>query len=484
MPQRTITTDVAVFGSGPAGIGAALAAARNGAKTLLVEKMGFLGGQMTAGLVTGLHGYRIHKGSTGKGSGAYLAVNYDTEQVLGGIPKEIVDRLVERGGAYCEKKEPSMRVEFDPEVMTSLLFDLMEEAGVTLLLNAFAFGCTVDQGYVKAVRVASKSGEELIEAKQYVDATADGDIAAWSGAPFEMGRSEDGRTMPISLYMLLAHVDLKKTIDYLKEHPSELHTGTPEGWESLYLKGAPIDLGGFRELIFKAYQNGDYPLPLGATRGYPNPIFFITTSTLPRGYTKLLIDMAYGVDITDSLELSKAEAYVRRVQIPGIMNFVRKYMPGFENSLLLQTAPLIGTRESRRIKGDYMLTEEDVLNNRRFPTVVARCGRAMNVHSPVGGGKEEERGGQKWIEPKDPKGFDIPFECLVPQKVNNLLVSGRCISVTHMALGSVRGEPVCMATGEAAGTAAALCATKGINSRELPIDTLQSVLRRNGVKLD
>ncbi len=479
---RTIKVDVAVFGSGPAGVGAALAAARTGARTMLVEKMGALGGQMTSGLVTGMHGYRIHK--HGVGSGAYWAFDHHTKQVVGGIAEEMVQRLKKKNAAFFDAEGPNNRVEFDPEALKSTLFEMMTEANVELMLDSFAFGTVMENGHIKAVRIANKNGEELIEAKQYVDATADGDIAAWAGAPYEIGRAEDGRTMPITLYIKLGGVNLQKTLDYLKEHPKDLHNGTGADWQKIADIGGPLEIVGFRSKIQEAFKNNDYPTPIGAKYGFPYPIFFLEPSFLPKGQTKLLVDMAYGIDSSDAAELTKAEIHVRQVQAPAVANFAKKYLPGFEDSYLMETASLIGTRESRRIMGDYVLNEDDILNNRRFPDVVARCGRAMNVHSPTGGKLDEDRGGQYWIEAEDPKGYDIPLRCLIPQKVDNLFVSGRCISVTHMALGSTRGMPVCMATGEAAGTAAALCSIGSVDGRTLDIKKLQGALLGNKVILE
>lgn len=479
-----INADVAVVGGGPAGIGAALAAARNGVRTVLIEKNGVLGGQMTSGLVTGFHGFRIHKGFNDKeGDGPYLTVDYRNKQLVKGIPQEVVDQLVDAEAACARKGSSSMRVEYDPEVLKWILFEMMEEAGVELLLDSFAFGCRMEGDKIDVVKIANKSGEELVKASMYVDASADGDLAAWAGVLYEMGRPDDGRCMPLSLYMLLGNIDLKKTMNYLRENPEELHNGKIDKWEKLYDERKPIELGGFHKLISKAFLNGDYPVPVGNEQDAPYPIFFIDNSVLPHGYAKLLVDMAYGIDITDAQDLSRAEISIRMKQIPGIFNFVKKYLPGFDKCILLSTADLIGTRESRRIMGEYTITEDDVFSNRRSKSVIARCGRAMNVHSEIGGKKGEILGGQMWVEPSDPKGFDIPYEALIPKGVKNLLVSGRCISTDHMALGSIRGEPICMATGEAAGTAVALCVKEKVDPSVLNIDLLQKQLLQQGVEL-
>jgi hypothetical protein len=375
-----------------------------------------------------------------------------------------------------------MRVEFDPEVLKWLLFEMMEESHVELLLNTFAFGCQMKGQGIEAVRIANKSGEQGAAGTMFVDASADADLAAWSGAPYEMG-GEDGRCMPLSVYLVLQNVDLSKTVAYMKKNPEDCHVGDPGKWEEYLDKGQPVSLLGFGNLIRQAAEKGDYPKPIGTTQDLPYPIFDIQSSVLPQGCAKLLIDMAYGVDITDAKDLTRAEIAIRKEQIPGILNFIKNYLPGFENCNLIDTSPLIGTRESRRIKGLYTITGDDVLSNMRSKSVIARCGRAMNVHASGGGAKGDKRGGQQWIEAKNPIGFDVPLESLIPQKVNNLLVSGRCISVDRNALGSIRGEPVCMATGEAAGTAAALCVREGTQPTSLDIELLQQTLLGQGVNL-
>ncbi len=475
--------DVAVVGSGPAGIGAALAAARCGVRTLLIEKNSVLGGQMTSGLVTGFHGFRAHDGFTQKGDGSVLMTDRRTPMMVKGLPLEIMNRLAEKGAAYMEADDPPMRVEYDPEALIPLLFQMCKESGVELLLDTFVFGVEMDRNRIQRVRAANKSGEVCVEAKVFVDASADGDLLAWSGCEYSMGDAQTGRCMPLSVYQVLGGVDLQKTLDYLRENPDDLHISTVGRWQEMYDKGAPVSLTGFRRLVRKAAEAGDYPCALNLETKLPNPIFDIQTSWMRRGMVKLLVDMAYGIDITDGDELTKAEADMRMNQAPGIFQFMRKYVPGFESCYLLYTAPLIGTRESRRLNGLYRINKEDVLNNRRFQDSVARCGRAMNVHSSGGGGQTSERGGQQWIEAESPEGFDVPYRALMPVTVENLLASGRCISVDRDALGSVRGEPVCMATGEAAGVAAALAAQGGRAVQDVPVAELQKLLLKRNVIL-
>jgi len=481
MPQDKYY-DVVVIGSGPAGIGAAIAAARGGAKTLIVEKEAFLGGMMTAGLVTGFHGMRSHQGFQEKGEGSYIPVAKNTPVLTKGIAMELVNRLIDVNGAYAEKDDPPMRTEFDPQIMIPLLFKMMKENGVSVLLDSFVFGVEVEGDKIEYVKVANKSGETHIHAKEFVDCSADGDVAAWAGAPFVQG-GEDGRCMPVTIYAVIGNVDLDRFFQYFMENPDDMHIGTPEGWYKLYKEGAPLNLIGLRKLIRKAAENGDYPNLLNQTTSIPYPIMDIQTSILPKNTVKIQADMAYGIDLTDAQSLTQAEMEIRSVQIPGIYKFLKKYAPGFENSILLETAPLIGTRESRRIVGQYTLTGEDVMANKEFDNSIGRCGRAMNVHSSGGGSQDKPRGGQQWIEQPKPTGFGIPYPILVPQKINNLLVGGRCVSVDRNALGSLRGEPTCMITGEAAGEAAAMCAASGVAPKDLDVKELQKKLIAHNVIL-
>ncbi len=476
------TYDVVVVGSGPAGIGAALASARGGASTLLVEKNATIGGQMTSGLVTGFHGMRSHKGFEERGVGSYLTVARHTDLMTKGLALEICNRLAKEGGCYSEIDDPPMRVEFNPEFMGPVLFKLAQEFGLHILLDTFIFGVVMQGDKIDYIKAANKSGEVHIHAKQFIDCSADGDIAAWAGAPFVQG-GEDGRCMPLTVYSILTNVNLDKLFDYYAGHPEDLHIGTIEGWRKLYEKGEPMTLIGLRSLVKKAAENGDYPRPLNCLTDIPYPIFDIQTSYLPKNTVKLLADMAYGIDITDGDQLSEAEMDMRMNQIPGIYRFMKKYVPGFENAELVTTAALIGTRESRRIIGKYTITKEDVLSNKESKHSVGRCGRAMNVHSSGGGDQSKPRGGQQWIESPLPTGFAIPYEALIPQKVDNLLVGGRCISVDRDALGSIRGEPSCMVTGEAAGEAAALCVLQGVSPSSLDIKKLQETLVSHNVVL-
>ncbi len=468
--------DVAVVGSGPAGISAALAAARSGAKTLIIEKQAYLGGMMTSGLVTGFHGMRVHEGHYSAGPGGHLMTDKHTPLVVKGISLELCNRLKEAGGAYTDINDPPMRVEFDPEVMIPLLFRMCMESGVDILVDSFVFGLEMNDGKIDFVKVANKSGEVHVYAKVFVDASADGDLIEWSGAAFNMGTDDTHRCMPLTVYMVLGNVHIQKLLDYYKDNPDDLDIGRIDKWQEMYDQGLPISLMGLHKLLVKAGCQNDYPAPLGCEYDIAIPIFDIQTSMLPQNTCKLLVDMAYGIDLTNGDDVSKAEMDIRMNQLPGILKFMRKYVPGFKDCHIVYSASALGTRESRRLEGEYVLSREDILTNARFEDSIGVTGRAMNVHSTGGGAQNEISGGRKWTEAPTPIGTEIPYRSIVPKTVKNLLVSGRCMSVDRDALGSIRGEPVCMVSGEAAGTAAAMAAQKAIPVQDIPIKELQDIL--------
>lgn len=477
-----VTTDVLVAGGGPAGIGAAIAAARNGAKVILIEKAENLGGMFTGGLVMGFHGMRVHRNR--HTINIYQYNNYYEEQVVWGIAQEIMDRLVEMGGAWGEKGRSTSCVLTDPEIVKFVVQEMCLEAGVDIWYQSLVTAPVVEGQKIAGVFVENKSGRHFVQAKEYVDATGDADIAARSGVAFEKG-GLSGEVQPVTLTFIMAGVDLSKTIAYLKANPDELHSGDIQVWEQLYQENLPVNLNGFYKLISQAFENGDYPMALGAKN--PIPIFVVSSvfrnGRVMSDQTFQIVDMAYGVDTTKGKDVSKALQSTKK-QAMLLARFMQKYIPGYENAYLLETASQLGIRESRRIIGRYQLTQTDVIEARDFDDAIARCGRAMNVHSSDGGKVGEAQGGRKWIEIKDGKSYGIPYRCLLPKDgPENLLVAGRAISVDRIALGSVRGQPVCMATGEAAGTAAALAVKNNQTAQSLDINDLRAALVKQGVKL-
>jgi hypothetical protein len=389
-----VETDVVVAGGGPAGIIAGIAAARNGAKTLLVERYGYLGGMMTGSWVTWLLGF-------GDGN----------KQVVRGLTDEFVRRLGEVGG-LVNARNASGDVNSDAECIKWLAIEMLEEAGAEMLLHSLAAAAVVEDSLVKGIVVENKSGRQAILARVVIDATADGDVAHLAGAETCTDNHD------ISLCLRVEGVDRAKFEAFKKADPS-----------------------GLQELLQKLKAEGG-----------------VEPANTHRFAGRSAIDVG---------DLTFMENDSRKRVMKGLL-FMKKNVPGYENAKLARTAPQLGVRESRKIVGEYTLTEEDILASRKFSDTIGRCGAHM-----------------KGYQLYDVRGldYDIPYRCLVPKKVEGLLASGRCVSATHGAINTLRLIVPCMLTGEAAGTAAAVAVKKGVQPREIVVSQLQAKLREQGGNL-
>ena len=512
--------DVVVVGGGCAGVVAALAAARNGADTLLIERAGYLGGMLTGGLVHSLNGFRLHQNYI---EGLPMS-NWSTPLVVKGITLEILVRLQQANGTanHDHPGEPSVRENYDEEIMMHVLDQMMAEAGVEILYNTIAFGTIKKGNAVQGVIIANKSGGQIVQAKAVVDASADADIAVSAGVEYKIGSPEEHRTHGLAMLMEVGGIDIDRLLAYMKNRPElsaaqanalrqdkeQLLWGgdpLPETILSLDGKRGTFSMAGKRqswEEIEKARGEGrhlmlpgfevewiDYLkfhpeipfMPNTTTRKptYPPPPHFSWYGLVRNG--KLRYDQTMtGVhemfaDQTNETEISKAIRLMRHINSIYI-KFFNERIPGFEEAYIIKTSPLVGTRESRRIIGEYVLTAEDCINGVKFNDAVALCGRACNVHNLSG-----QKGLWYWLEPKDI--YSIPYRSLLPERIDNLLVAGRCSSVDFLALGATRSMPTCMSMGEAAGTAAALAVREGKRPRDLDIGLLQTCLRNQGVLL-
>ncbi|MCL4533833.1 MAG: FAD-dependent oxidoreductase [Bacteroidetes bacterium] len=475
-----VSKDVVVIGGGTSGFPAAIAAARNGADTLLIERFHCLGGMMTGGLVLGFHTMRVHQDI--EGSNIYQADRYQLEQVVRGLAMEILDRLNDMGGVYGlygKPGEASSRPTFDPTLMKTLADQMIQEAGVEVWLDSLVAEPVMEGNRITGVVVYNKSGKHLVKAKTFVDCTGDADIVARTGAEFQQGREEDAHIQAVTMCFIMGGVDFNKALDYLEQHPEDQGGGNIQEWRRLLAQGSPIIIGGLRSLLKRAFDNGDLPLPLHG-KGHVPAIGSIRpvrrAGKMIPSESIHVVDMAYNVDPTNTKDVTEALMFCRwyTVKLAGVL---QKYLPGFENAYLIETAHQLGVRESRRIVGEYVLTTEDVLGSHMFDDAIARGGRALDIHAEEGGKPG------RWIEIRKGKAYGIPYRCLVPKTIDNLLVAGRCISVEHMALGSVRGIPLCIATGQAAGTAAALSAKEGVAPRRVDIAKLRDTLAKQGADL-
>lgn len=418
--------DVLVLGAGPAGFSAAVCAAREGASVLLVEQTGDVGGVATSGLMS-----------------------HWTGNTQGGFYEEILNRSTEVGGDEINSHSfnGGKRQIINPERLKTVLLDMLEEAGAKLRLYTFACDAIMENGTITGVVVESKSGREAIMARVVIDATGDGDIAAKAGAPYFKGRESDGRMQPMTIMFKVAGVDTANAV-------------FPGGFEETF----QVPAGDLQTL-----GHSHLPQPSGHVLLY--------RTTLP-GVVTCNMTNCVDVDGTDPRELTKATRVCRR-QMDNIVDFLREYVPGFENCYIISSASVIGVRETRHFRGESIITEEDIASARVFEDwAVTRASFNFDVHCLTGSGLDKT-GAQK--EFKQSKGYTIPYGCFVPLEVENLMLAGRNISGTHMAHSNYRVMPICANMGQAVGVAAALCTKDNITPRTLDIKLLQERLAQLGV---
>jgi hypothetical protein len=444
--MRTERYDVAVFGGGPAGIAAAIGAARNGAKTLLVERYGFLGGMSTAALVYPWMTFHTAAG----------------EQVVRGVAQEIVDRLMRLGASPGHLRDTVGFVysltPFDPEVYKVLAVEMLREAGAALLMHSVAAEVEAENGTIRSVTVLNKSGRRRIEARVFVDATGDGDIAVGAGAPWEQG-NDRGKVQPMTMKFRMRGVDLAAVKAYMQRHPDEFYE------KSLIADLDRLPLTGVMG-FYRQWREAELPIPRDGVLFFTGP-----------GPDEVLVNVSRvsGLDPTDADDLTAAEIEGRK-QVLMLERFFRERIPGFANARVSAVGTQIGVRETRRILGEYVLNGADVLDGRRFPDCIARSGYPIDIHNPQGAGVTAN-----FI--REGGAYDIPYRSIVPRNVDNLLLAGRSISTTHEAQATTRLTPSCMAVGQAAGTAAAIAATLDCRAADVPIGRLQEALSAGGAEL-
>lgn len=416
--------DVIVAGSGPAGFASAYYAATNGADVLLVEKNGELGGMLT----TGMMGVFCGTASCG---------------IFGRMQEDICVPDPRRGFA---------RRAYDVEEMKQFLYAVAEECGMSLLLHTVATGTERTGRGIDGLKVHARQGPLTLKADVYIDATGDGDVAAFAGEEFTLGRESDGKFQPVTLVFGLGGVD----------------TGD-----------AAILDGEKEELLAKLQEyveRGEVPYPAG---------HIIVNGLARPGFVKVNMTNAIDIDGTRSEELTRAEVLCRK-QLAGTVKFLRENARGFENCYVSGSASMIGVRETRHIHGDYQLNELEISQGKVFDDwAVSRanyCWGTHNLYGPIHGDGQAKSKESKYGRLPHDKPYTIPYRSLLPAGSDNLLLAGRCISGTFLAHSNYRVMPICMAMGQAAGSAAAMCVKKSCALRELDVHELQDVLTRNGVE--
>ncbi|WP_179714384.1 FAD-dependent oxidoreductase [Bacillus oleivorans] len=445
--KRELEFDVVVAGGGPAGINAAIASGRTGAKTLLIERYGFLGGMSTIALV---YPWMTFHTSSGK-------------QVIKGIAQEIVERLIKQGGSPGHLRDTVgftyTVTPYHPEKYKLLALEMLEEAGVEVLVHSFADQVEVEGIQITSIKLTTKSGPITVSAKRFVDTTGDADIAFLSGAPCFKGRDHDHKTQPMTMKFRMRGVDLAKVKAAMKANPRNFYKKTPiDELDELPLTGVQ----GF----YKEWNESGVPINRDQVLFFAGP-----------EEDEVLVNCTrvQGLDGTDVFDLSQGEKEGRK-QVLMMAEFLQRKIPGFEKASISAVGTQIGIRETRRIDGQYALTIEDVVSGRKFEDTIALSGYPIDIHDPTG----------KGVQANDIQGdgsYGIPYRCLLPKQIENLLVAGRCISTTHEALATTRLTPSAMATGQAAGTAAALSITENVPPKNLNINKLKAILLEDGAVL-
>jgi len=413
--------DVVVAGAGPAGIAAALEASRCGVKVALIERYGCVGGNLTQGYVGPIMG------------GIYA----------GTIGEEIEDSVcVQRG--ICPDFEKA-KIE---------LIKKLYEAGIDVYLQTLVTGVEKNGECIKAVHTLGKFGPMDFGANVFIDATGDGDLSVLAGCPWEFGRSGDKLVQPVTLMFIIDGVDPGQTL--LCGH-EEHYTDLGDGREYL-------------DLCHKACRSGELPENVNIVRLYKT-----------QRPTERMVNATQEnfIDPLDPMSVYKAEVSLRS-QIGKIVDFLKNNIPGFADITIKCSASTLGVRESRRIMGKYILTEQDLLAGREFPdSVVHRANFPLDIHNPAGPGQsvDEEKC------PPAPKPYDIPFSAMCPIGCSNLITAGRCISGTHVAHSSYRVMRICMAMGQAAGAAAAIMSNENLTTESVDPKRIRQHLIDRGVKL-
>ncbi len=437
--------DVLVVGGGPAGLMAAQAAALvEGTKVMLIENRGSLGGNMTQGLP--LLGFLGRKGN----------------EIIKGLPLRFVETLRSRGQATHHRACPlhvSLTM-IDPEGTKRLAWEIMEECGVKVLMYVMFVDVIKEGDQVKGVIIESKKGREAILAKTVVDCTGDGDVAFRAGAPMAYG-NENGIAQPPTLMFSMRGVDSRKLRDAVADHPDIYDIDFIPN--EFFRADDNCTMVGFRNQVKAAREQG-YKLPVERT-------IFMTGMAPDEWWVNM--SRVNGVDATDPEQYTHGEEECIK-QNAEIVRYLKAFIPGFENAYVDRVAPFMGIRETRRIIGEYILTEQDIFDCARFDDAIGVAAYPVDLHHPVGGDCT-----LMWC----PDCYDIPYRCLVPLKVDGLICAGRDISATHLALASVRVMGPAMCLGEAAGKAAALCARDGVQPRELDVRKLRKALLDEGVYL-
>ncbi|MFY0686446.1 MAG: FAD-dependent oxidoreductase [Cyclobacteriaceae bacterium] len=443
--------DVIVVGGGVSGSHAAIAAGKTGAKTLLIEQFGFLGGTLTA-----------------MGVGPMMTFhNRAGRQLVFGTANEMVDRLVEKGASpghildgtgYCSTVTP-----FDAEMLKVVLEDMVIEAGVEILYHTRLIDASVEGDQIASIIIHNRGGIQEVRGKQFVDASGDSELVKLSGVPFTEGRAEDNKSQPMTMNVKVGNVDTQTLRKYISENWDQFDDNIRnEGKAAILNKTQRISLWGFYDLWEQAKAKGEVTIPRD------NVLFFETNT---EGEFIFNTSRILGLNPLNPFDISKAETLGRK-QCLEIYAFLQQYVPGFENATLVSTAPHVGIRESRHPHARYVMTTNDLVNERKFEKPIAVGGYPIDIHSPDGGTTDS-------VHLREAGMYYIPVESLLTREVHNLVLAGRAIGADHHASAAVRVTPIAMSIGQGAGTLAGLAAIDNIDPEAVDYGKLATVLKEN-----
>ena len=433
-------TDVLVVGSGPGGLSAALAAAREGVNTMLVERFGCFGGNITHAGVESIAWYRHEK-----------------TVESGGIGYEFEKRAQEMGAS---RKEPqSLSDALDTELFKYVADRMVQEAGIVPVLHCLGVQTIMEGNTLTGLITESKSGRQAILARRIIDATGDADIASLAGVPYRQSPVDE--LLGVTVTFGCSGVDVNKFLEYVKQKPSTLGD-----WDEIE------ETSGKENDLFSPYIEAPFNLAKEAGEIPENVWIKGTWSSLTDAGEATYLNMvvSYGIDPTNVRDLTRAEMEGRQM-VMWALSAMKKYIPGFEKAKLRTFCSSLGTRESRKIIGEYNLTEHDVRNEARFEDSIGIFPEFLDGYGVV-------------IIPTTGRYFQVPYGIMLPQKVENLLVAGRCVAGDRISHAATRQMNCCAVTGQGAGIAAAISLKENVTCRAADITKIQKALKKQGVRIE
>ena len=443
--------DAVVVGGGPAGLASSVYLARNGKKVLLVEKNGFLGGNLTLGLP--ILGFLDENG----------------QRCIAGFGEELVQNLRNEGKSYyhryCPKHNSVTNV--DAEGVKFVAFKMCREAGVDVLLHLEIHDVTIKDKRIESAVFFGKGNEVYVKAKQFIDCTGDGDLSFIAGCSFLKGRGKDNELMPPTVMCTVENVDTQQMLDYVEKHPEAMKAmsstiDVKPGYDAAYFKADPnFVFVGMTDIFTKLKKEGKCPVDRGN---------MIAINGLHKGQMYLNTTRLLNIDSTNIMDLTKAEIE-GHLQNEKLIEMLRENVPGFKNAYISSVAPNLGVRESRRFKGIRYLTVEEAMSGKVPQDSICLSGYKIDIHN-------NNENGTLFKTVNKP--FGIPYGCLVSSEIKNLMFAGRCVSVDENVIGSVRVMSSCMGMGQAAGIACSMAIDKNINPENIDVSELRKRLVEAG----